>query len=854
MSRYQQAPYSDSPSGGYGNSYGNSYGNGGGGYNGGGGGYSDEPQGGYNDGGYGRSGGGAETYPMSGSNPNAASSPYGTGAAAYQPKKKRNKWLWIGIPLLLIVIILAAVLGGVLGSRKHSDNDNNSSSSSNNRTSGGAVANTGVPSGVSNVNTAAATNTGANGEVYLAVATDTYMLPVYATGTNTAGYSAPTVVSDPSRLDAWPEDPSPPSNSTAGIRPNPRLFPMYKWQALTTGGLIANNPYFKYWNQTIVGNASSTLNDEPTPYDIDGGLAGSGVLDPSRRIKEKVKNWAYAYRVTNETKYADRVWRELNAAAGNDSSVPFGDGNERWNPQHFLDVGEFCAGFAIGYDWLYDFWTDDQRDALMWSIINLGLQYGLNGLTGSNSTYDWWAGTNIGSSEVNGNWNCVINGGLTQAAIAIVDRDPTGIAQRIIDLSTPDAWNNCFQAAYTDGTWAETANYWYFGTTGAAEMVNALRSAYGDDRGLPQANPGWNYTSLFHIYVQGMTSLFNYGDHGPNKYSTTANSLLLWSQIFNEPRYALYQRDHYDASEPWSMLWYDPATDGTWWDGLPLDRHFDDTNGEWATGRSTWTDNNGVYWAMKASKLTGHQTHGDLDIGDFVLDAMGQRWAGELGSAQYLSDGYFSTEAQNSERWLYYRKRTEGQNTVLINNENQNVNAAPVGHFDSSGTAQGAAPSFTVGTNDTAYFWTDMSSAYNYTVQRGIRFLNGRQQILLQDDVESVPNFEWRMHTNATVSLNDATATLTLGGQTLVASIVQGPSGAAFATAQPTRSASDPPLPTAAIDQDQPNDGVTVLTVPVDAGGSFSLQVLFTPQWGNGFTAVNSVNNVALNNWSMTSH
>jgi hypothetical protein len=37
------------------------------------------------------------------------------------------------------------------------------------------IANTGV-------NSAAATETGANGQVYLAVATDTYMLPVYATG------------------------------------------------------------------------------------------------------------------------------------------------------------------------------------------------------------------------------------------------------------------------------------------------------------------------------------------------------------------------------------------------------------------------------------------------------------------------------------------------------------------------------------------------------------------------------------------------------------------------------------------------------------------------------------------------
>lgn len=394
--------------------------------------------------------------------------------------------------------------------------------------------------------------------------------------------------------------------------------------------------------------------------------------------------------------------------------MSFGTDGTRWNPAHFLDLAEFCNAFAIGYDWLYDHWTDAQRDALMWSMLNLGLSFGYNALTNNAAaqTYAWWTGTN-GNPEVNGNWNCVNNGGLTLASLAIIDRDPTGLAAQVLALTVPSATNNCFQGAHADGTWAETANYWYFGTTGAAEMVSALMTSYGDDRGLSESNPGWSLTSLYHIYVQGMTSLFNYGDHGPNKYSTTANSLMLWGSLFKQPRYTLYQRDQYDASEPFSMFWYDPSVSGTWWDGLALDHYFPNSTDEWATGRSSWSDNSGTYWAMKSGSLTGHQTHGDLDIGDFVLDAMGQRWAGELGSGQYLSDGYFSSEAYNSERWLYYRKRTEGQNTLVINYQNQNANAAPTSNFGSSGTAQGPAPSFNVSSTDTAFFTTDMSSAYN---------------------------------------------------------------------------------------------------------------------------------------------
>jgi len=346
----------------------------------------------------------------------------------------------------------------------------------------------------------------------------------------------------------------------------------------------------------------------------------------------------------------------------------------------------------------------------MWSMLNLGLNYGLQALTGDTSqqVQQWWA------TGINGNWNCVCNGGLTLGALAIVDRDPTGVAERILGLVAPNAGANCFQGPHSDGTWSETANYWYFGTSAAGEMVSALTTAYGDDRGLTAANPGFEFTSLYHMYVQGMTSLFDYGDHGPNKFSTTANSLMLWGSIYNTPRYTLYQRDHSDAPEPWSMFWYDPSVSGTWWDGLALDQHFPAQQGEWATGRSTWSDNSGSYWAMKSGLLTGHQTHGNLDLGDFVYDAAGQRWFGELGSGQYLADGYFSSEAQNSERYLYYRTRTEGQNTILIDYQNQNVNAQPpTGNWGSSNTSQGAAPSFTVQADDTAYFVTDLSSAYN---------------------------------------------------------------------------------------------------------------------------------------------
>jgi hypothetical protein len=135
--------------------------------------------------------------------------------------------------------------------------------------------------------------------------------------------------------------------------------------------------------------------------------------------------------------------------------------------------------------------------------------------------------------------------------------------------------------------------------------------------------------------------------------------------------------------------------------------------------------------------------------------------------------------------------------------------------------------------------------------------INSRRQILLQDDITNA-NGEvmWNMHTNATVKTDGATATLTLGGQTLIAKIVQGPSGAAFGTREPVRFASDPALPSGDLNQDQPNPGVTVLTITLAQGGTTSLQVLFSPQYPSSANVnlVDNVPNVAIDEWTPTSH
>ncbi|KAH9942931.1 chondroitin AC/alginate lyase [Amylocystis lapponica] len=509
------------------------------------------------------------------------------------------------------------------------------------------------------------------------------MAPVYPATTNTAAFTTPTFQPAAAGV-SWPSDPFQPSNpSPTQVRTDrPRIIaPSYKWDALPQ--LIQNEPYLKLWNSSIFQNATEYYSADVVPYVLD---SGNGILDVARQIKMRVKAFSYAYRMTNDTKWSERAWLELANAAGNGTNS-FGPNNEtRWNPTHFLDTAELTNAYAIAYDWMYDAWNQTQKADIMWTMITYGIQPGITGFSNSNQQYwGWW------TSATEGNWNCVCNGGLTLGALAILGDDTTGTAEQALSLTIPNALQNCVEAVSSDGTWSETPNYWYFGVTGHAEMSSALLTATGSDHGMLTSNPNFEKTGLFHMYVRGPGSTFSYGDNGVNLYSTTSNAMLLYGDQYQHPEYVLYQRDQFDVVEPWSMFWYNPSVSGAFWDNLPLDHYFDNHTDQWASMRSSWTDEDAVYVGMKAGTLQGHQAHNDLDVGDFVLDALGTRWAGELGDSNYLSTGYFSNDTQESWRWYYYRKRTEGQNAIIVNAENQLVTAQPTTQFGTSGDAQGSS-------------------------------------------------------------------------------------------------------------------------------------------------------------------
>jgi hypothetical protein len=94
-------------------------------------------------------------------------------------------------------------------------------------------------------------------------------------------------------------------------------------------------------------------------------------------------------------------------------------------------------------------WTPDQRSEIITTLVTYGLEPGIQAYTNTSASFGWWR------NNITGNWNCVCNGGLTMASLAILNEDPSGYAKQLLGLTVDNAKQNCAMAVSDDGTWAE---------------------------------------------------------------------------------------------------------------------------------------------------------------------------------------------------------------------------------------------------------------------------------------------------------------------------------------------------------------------------------------------------------------
>ena len=576
-----------------------------------------------------------------------------------------------------------------------------------------------------------------------------------------------------------------PGKALDGLRPHPRLLvPEGGFPALKAR--IQADATLKAWSAKNTAKADGLLAAAPSKYEIPDGKR---LLATSRRVLERVYTLSLAYRIEGDPKYAARAWAELSAAAA------FPD----WNAQrHFLDVGEMNHAFAIGYDWLYDYLSASQRQTMRKAMVD----YAFTPAFAAFKSKDFWV-------TAKHNWNMVCNGGLAMGALAIGDEEKA-LSDSLLLLSLGSLRNSgSIEEFGPDGGWGEGPGYWGYAMQYLTTILGGLGTALGTDFGFRKI-AGVDQAGFFPLYTTGpIGKSFNYADAGEG--AGGGSSMFLLAALYNQPAFAGYEKAH-ASGDAQDIIWYSAGKTAAE-AALPLDRYF--RHAEVTAHRGTWGDANAAFLGFKAGDNKFNHSH--LDLGSFVADAQGQRWAGLPGSDDYNLPGYFST---GSQRWTYYRLRAEGNNTLILN---------PDSTPDQDIKGAGKITAFASSAGE-SYAIADLSAAYArhaQKVRRGAALIHDREWFLIQDEVTAAKPAEawWFMHTKAAIAIapDSLTATLTLGGKRMIARLLS-PASARFSVRQPK------PLPTSPDPAGQnANAGWTKLTVHLSAVQDLRLTVVLAP-------------------------
>lgn len=546
-----------------------------------------------------------------------------------------------------------------------------------------------------------------------------------------------------------------PSVDLASLRQHPRLLIDGKtWAAFRTR--LKSDAELARRYALLKEEAVALLKEPPIDYAIPDGKR---LLRVSREVMRRVYTLALTYHTAHDRRFLDRAWKELEHAGS------FKD----WNPKHFLDTAEMTHAFAIGYDWLHADLSDKQRAFARDAMIRHGLKPGLRSYRGQ-ERYGWWV-------TAKHNWNQVCNGGLLMGALAIADEEPA-LAKEIITAavkSLPRAMN---EYAPTGG-YKEGPAYWGYGSTYNVLAIASLESALGESFGLANAK-GFDLTGHFPVHMTSPTGYpFNFADCKFKKVGRTA--ALYWlAHRYDQPLWR-WHAEAYSREKPKALdlLWREPPPKGFDMDTAPRAMAWPVVEAFCMRGR--WTDKDATFVGFKA----GHpaDNHAQADLGSFVLDAEGVRWAVDLGPDNYNLPGYFDRDKR---RWHFYRNRAEGHNTLVF---------SPSAKPDQAVKAK--AKLIEVNTHgDTPFAIADLTPAYAMepvleTVWRGVMLINDRD-VLVQDEittgssskqakVQTAIDMYWFMHTAAAIKLsNDGReATLTQQDKTLRIHLLE-PTDAAF--------------------------------------------------------------------------
>lgn len=573
---------------------------------------------------------------------------------------------------------------------------------------------------------------------------------------------------------------------------------------------IAASATLKKMHEAILAESNRIIDLPP----IERIQIGRRLLNQSREALRRIFQLSYAWRMTGEQKYFDRCEKEMLAIA------KFSD----WNPSHFLDVAEMTMAMAIGYDWLFPKLSAKSKKTIREAIVHKGIYPSLD------SKYNSWL-------RVTNNWNQVCNAGMTFGALAVAE-DYTGLAENVIEraiASIPLA----MEQYKPDGAYPEGYGYWSYGTSFNVMFLSAVETVFESDFGLSKT-PGFLQTSIFLQNMTGVTgACFNWGDVA---LGGSLNPAMFWlAQKNNDPSH-LWVEKKYLKHNDYSRFTRDRLLPAImiWGKNLQLEKITEPKIKAWkgqganpvALMRTSWTDPNAIYVGFKAGSPS--VDHGHMDVGSFIMESDGIRWASDFGMQDYQSLESKGIQlfgrTQDAQRWKVFRLTNRVHNTLTIDNQLQQVKGyAKIDQFSDN-------PNFT-------FAVSNISSVYENQLKsavRGVAIVDGKF-VVVSDELVAPdrPNkLRWTMLTTASPKLGENGLILTKDGKTLNLKV--------HTNAKVTmKTWSTKPTTT----YDAPNPGTTLVgfEMQLNPGQKHAIQVLLIP---GSVDARNVKFEKALSSWS----
>lgn len=487
---------------------------------------------------------------------------------------------------------------------------------------------------------------------------------------------------------------------------------------------------------SVIIDASDLMLGQPL---LERKVVGGRLLAVSSEFLKRTFYLSYAYRLTKDSRYAVRAEKEMLGVAS------FSD----WHPEHFLDVAEMTMAMAIGYDWLYNDLSDLTKEKLRAAIVEKGLKPSLK-------NNDW--------ANRKNNWNQVCNASLSFGAIAVQDYHP-GLSERIISRAYKTLALPLGQYA-PDGLYQEGYGYWNYGTSFNVLFLAAVEKYFKDDKGL-SGTPGFLQTARFMTNMVGQTGLpYNWSDNDPKAVFSPA---MIWFADKNSDKSLLWSEKRIlessgnglgDRLLPAAMIYGRKVAFENI--EVPASKcYFGSGANSVALMRSSWTDPDAIYLGYKLGAASVPHSH--LDIGSFIMEADGVRWAEDPGRQKYESIekyGNIWQYDQNAFRWKIFRLGSMSHNLITVDG-NQIL-------------ASGSAKLDKVSEKENFKFAvSDLSSMYSGQLAglvRGVAIVND-EYVVVRDEYKTLDretSLRWAMFTSADVLLKENAAELTYKGKKLL--------------------------------------------------------------------------------------